>query len=166
MALAKGNLASFFIDSAICGYTGSGDGQSDGGGDREPEALGLEDGDGKLDKSEFIILCLLRLGTDPELISFVELYFRQLDTDGDGFLSLEELQNPELHASKTLLADRFKKRAEMLFHSKKGSDKPMSTSDVDQSTRLKSASSRSPNHGRGPPGRQRRGWRSCCLDFF
>ena len=33
--------------------------------------FGLENGDGQIDKAEFIILCMVRTGTDPELIKFI-----------------------------------------------------------------------------------------------
>lgn len=82
-------------------------------------ALGLEDGDGALDKAEYIILILLRLGNDPELISFIEKYFRGLDKDGSGTLSLEELRNPTLLLTKQALELKFRKRAEKLFSHKK-----------------------------------------------
>ncbi len=120
MALAMGNLASFFIDSGDMSDTLEAVTSTVTAEEVEKlRTLGLEDGDGQLDKSEFIILCLLRLGTDPELISFVEMYFRELDVDNSGFLTLEELQNPKVHATKRLLTDRFKKRAAKLFNSKK-----------------------------------------------
>jgi len=53
--------------------------------------LGLENGDGVIDKAEFIILCMVRTGTDPELITFISERFDQLDADKGGSLSVREL---------------------------------------------------------------------------
>lgn len=53
--------------------------------------LGLENGDGIIDKSEFIILCMVRTGTDPALINFMAKRFDRLDVDGGGTLTIHEL---------------------------------------------------------------------------
>jgi hypothetical protein len=53
--------------------------------------FGLENGDGVIDCSEFIILCMVRLGIDPTLIEFINSEFKRLDDDNSGFLTIEEV---------------------------------------------------------------------------
>ena len=54
--------------------------------------FGLADEDGEIDKSEFIILCMVRTGAaSPELIKLIELYFNELDDDNSGTLSIDEI---------------------------------------------------------------------------
>ena len=54
--------------------------------------FGLADEDGEIDKSEFIILCMVRIGAaSPELIKLIEQYFNELDDDNSGTLSIEEI---------------------------------------------------------------------------
>ena len=53
--------------------------------------FGLENGDGQIDKAEFIILCMVRTGTDPELVKFISDRFETLDKDGGGTLTVEEI---------------------------------------------------------------------------
>lgn len=52
---------------------------------------GLEDGDGEIDRAEYIILCMVRTGTDPRLIQFISEHFNKLDVDGSGALDIEEI---------------------------------------------------------------------------
>lgn len=52
---------------------------------------GLEDGDGEIDRAEYIILCMVRCGTDPRLIQFISENFNKLDVDGSGALDIEEI---------------------------------------------------------------------------
>jgi hypothetical protein len=54
--------------------------------------FGLADEDGEIDKSEFIILCMVRTGAaSPELIKLIEQYFNALDDDNSGTLSVDEI---------------------------------------------------------------------------
>mmetsp|Transcript_12749 Transcript_12749/g.20758 ORF Transcript_12749/g.20758 Transcript_12749/m.20758 type:complete len:502 (+) Transcript_12749:85-1590(+) len=54
--------------------------------------FGLADDDGEIDKSEFIILCMVRTGAvSPGLVKLMELYFNELDDDKSGKLSIDEL---------------------------------------------------------------------------
>ena len=54
--------------------------------------FGLENGDGDVDKAEFIILCMVRLGAaDPALITAISKRFVELDHSGDGTLSYKEI---------------------------------------------------------------------------
>lgn len=54
--------------------------------------FGLENGDGKVDKAEFIVLCMVRLGAaDPSLISTISDRFVALDHSKDGTLSYKEI---------------------------------------------------------------------------
>lgn len=56
------------------------------------KACGIEDGDGFIDASEFVILILVRIhAVNPELISVIEERFVELDADNSGTLSYEEL---------------------------------------------------------------------------
>jgi hypothetical protein len=54
--------------------------------------FGLADEDGEIDKSEFIILCMVRTGAvSPGLVKLMELYFNELDDDKSGTLSIDEI---------------------------------------------------------------------------
>lgn len=54
--------------------------------------FGLENGDGNVDKSEYIILCMVRLGAaNPALITSISERFKLLDHSGDGTLSYKEI---------------------------------------------------------------------------
>jgi len=54
--------------------------------------FGLADDDGEIDKSEFIILCMVRTGAvSPGLVKLMELYFNELDDDKSGKLSVDEI---------------------------------------------------------------------------
>ena len=54
--------------------------------------FGLEDGDGKLDKSEYILLCCVRLGAlHTGLVEEIDKRFATLDRNGDGLLTRSEL---------------------------------------------------------------------------
>jgi Ca2+-binding EF-hand superfamily protein len=47
--------------------------------------FGLDDGDGYISRSEFILLCAVRLGAmDPDLIQAINDRFSQLDTNSEG----------------------------------------------------------------------------------
>jgi hypothetical protein len=93
MAMAMGTLASFFIHSNSIEDTLE--------QIREPvdetEVQMLTDfdianNDGEIDKAEFIILCMVRTGAaSPHLIKLIMEYFNELDKDGSGSLSIEEI---------------------------------------------------------------------------
>jgi Ca2+-binding EF-hand superfamily protein len=52
----------------------------------------LADDDGKIDKAEFLILCVIRIGAaDSNLIKTIIAHFDTLDTSGDGTLSMDEI---------------------------------------------------------------------------
>jgi hypothetical protein len=52
----------------------------------------LDDGDGQISRAEYILLCTVRLGAlSPELITKINERFIELDTSGDGVLSVEEI---------------------------------------------------------------------------
>ena len=54
--------------------------------------FGLENGDGQVDKAEYIILCMVRIGAcTPPLVEEIIARFNQLDHGGDGSLSYAEL---------------------------------------------------------------------------
>jgi len=54
--------------------------------------MGMADGDGIIDRTEFIVLGMIRIGAaDPMLIHLVMEYFDLLDDDASGGLSLEEI---------------------------------------------------------------------------
>lgn len=56
------------------------------------KACGMENGDGFIDASEFVILILVRIhAVNPELISVIEERFADLDADNSGTLSYDEL---------------------------------------------------------------------------
>ncbi|CAB9504789.1 expressed unknown protein [Seminavis robusta] len=54
------------------------------------EDLGLEDGDGKLDLTEYVLLCMVRIGTDPGLLSYIRQRFKELSDDGE-ILTIEQV---------------------------------------------------------------------------
>lgn len=93
MALAMGTLAGFFIESNTIEETLQ--------QIREPvdetevqmlTDFELANNDGEIDKSEFIILCMIRTGAaSPHLIKLINEYFDELDSDGSGSLSLAEI---------------------------------------------------------------------------
>lgn len=48
--------------------------------------------DPQLDKLDFLVLCVVRIGAiSPELVQFIISYFSELDADGNGKLSVDEL---------------------------------------------------------------------------
>ena len=51
----------------------------------------LENDDGVIDRAEYIILCMVRMGTDPQIIQFVSERFNKLDIDGGGTLDIKEI---------------------------------------------------------------------------
>ncbi len=61
--------------------------------------FGLDDGDGFITRSEFILLCAVRLGAmDQGLIQLINDRFCSLDASGDGMLTYEELlENPSAY---------------------------------------------------------------------
>ena len=97
MAVAMATLAALFMSKGD-------DMESTVNSIREPvteleikmlEDFNLCDSDGTLDKAEFIILCMVRTGAaTPGLIKMIVDYFDELDDDGSGGLSLEELLDP------------------------------------------------------------------------
>ena len=57
----------------------------------------LENNDGVIDRAEYIILCMVRMGTDPQIIQFVSERFNKLDIDGGGTLDIKEILEEEHH---------------------------------------------------------------------
>lgn len=53
--------------------------------------FGLEDGDGKIDMGEYMILSMVRNGVSPLMIELVIKRFQELDADGGGTLDLDEI---------------------------------------------------------------------------
>ncbi len=102
MALAMGTLAGFFINVGDIEDTYNDMKQPVT--DEELEILqdlDLVDDDGQLDRLEFIILCMVRMGTDPALIHGIKGYFDEVDENGDGKLSIEELRGAASKKNKT-----------------------------------------------------------------
>jgi hypothetical protein len=102
MALAMGTLAGFFLNV--------GDIEDTYNDMKQPvtdEELGilrdldLVDDDGQLDRLEFVILCMMRMGTDPALIFGIKEYFDEVDVDGSGALSVAELHAAALRKNKS-----------------------------------------------------------------
>lgn len=53
---------------------------------------GIANDDGIVDKSEFVILCMVRTGAaSPDLIKLILAHFDDLDVDGDGGLRMSEI---------------------------------------------------------------------------
>lgn len=61
----------------------------------------LDDGDGQITRTEYILLCAVRIGAlSPDLIEKINERFRALDTSGDGVLSYSEiLEVPDMDVS-------------------------------------------------------------------
>jgi len=55
------------------------------------QKFGLEDNDGVIDKAEFIILSMVRMGMDINLIEYMSQRFSEIDSDGNGTLSIREI---------------------------------------------------------------------------
>jgi hypothetical protein len=54
--------------------------------------VGIANDDGVIDKSEFVILCMVRTGAaNPDLIKLILAHFADLDVDGDGGLDISEI---------------------------------------------------------------------------
>lgn len=54
--------------------------------------LEIANDDGIVDKSEFIILCMVRTGAaTPQLIKMIVEYYNELDVDKDGSLEASEI---------------------------------------------------------------------------
>jgi hypothetical protein len=54
--------------------------------------FGLDDGDGTIDRSEFILLCAVRIGAlSPDLIQLINNRFSLLDVSKDGTLTYAEI---------------------------------------------------------------------------
>lgn len=52
----------------------------------------MDDGDGKIDRHEFVLLCVVRMGAlSPEFIGTIYKRFEDLDTDGSGSLDYHEI---------------------------------------------------------------------------
>jgi hypothetical protein len=63
--------------------------------------LGVEDGDGYIDRCEYIILQIIRLqAMRIDLMDVIADRFCDLDTDGDGLVSYEDIQGNEVGAVK------------------------------------------------------------------
>jgi len=59
---------------------------------RQLEELGLADKDGQIDLSEYMILCMVRIGAaDPNLILMIKECYESMDTDHSGGLSINEI---------------------------------------------------------------------------
>jgi hypothetical protein len=94
MALAMGNFASMFLFSkrksshvlqAINAKVSLADLQT-------MQRFGMENSDGFVDKAEFIILCMLRIGAvDEKLVEAIVHRYERLDVSRDGLLSYTEL---------------------------------------------------------------------------
>eukprot|EP00584_Thalassiosira_punctigera_P027885 CAMPEP_0172576346 /NCGR_PEP_ID=MMETSP1067-20121228/137674_1 /TAXON_ID=265564 ORGANISM="Thalassiosira punctigera, Strain Tpunct2005C2" /NCGR_SAMPLE_ID=MMETSP1067 /ASSEMBLY_ACC=CAM_ASM_000444 /LENGTH=387 /DNA_ID=CAMNT_0013369013 /DNA_START=243 /DNA_END=1407 /DNA_ORIENTATION=+ len=64
-------------------------------------SLGLEDGDGQVDKAKFIILYMVRMGVDVQLLNFISKRFEELDNDQSGALSIREITGGKFYMDKT-----------------------------------------------------------------
>ena len=54
--------------------------------------IGIEDGDGRMDANEYIILILVRIGAlSPDLIAVISARFHVLDVEGKGSIAYSEL---------------------------------------------------------------------------
>ena len=81
--------------------------------------FGLEDGDGNVDKGEFVILCMVRMGAaDPDVVKMIVSKFNELDASGDGLLSYNELMGRPTVAEKHASARALRK----MSHSKDSND--------------------------------------------
>lgn len=97
MAFAMANLASFFI---VTNHPHDTDKTIRAKMTHEElhmmERFGLENGDGEVDRAEFIVLCMVRLGAaTPDLVQRIVDRFVELDSSKDGILSYKELLEEE-----------------------------------------------------------------------
>lgn len=77
---------------------------------RTMQKYGLENRDGNMDRAEYLILCMLRLGVvDPELVLAIVKRYEQLDLSGDGLLSYKELLEQDDHEVGTGMRLKIKK---------------------------------------------------------
>lgn len=94
MALAMGNFASVFLfgkrrSSQVLKAINAKVSLSDL---KTMQKFGMENNDGYVDKAEFIILCMLRIGAvDDKLVEAIVRRYDQLDVSRDGLLSYTEL---------------------------------------------------------------------------
>ncbi len=92
--------------------------------------FGLDDGDGKIDRGEFILLCAVRIGAlSPDLIDTINRRFAELDVSGDGTLDYEEILETVSMKAKRLSASGGNSKAE-------GKRLAVRTSDVDSNFAL------------------------------
>jgi hypothetical protein len=57
------------------------------------KSFGIEDGDGAIDKTEYAILVLVRIGAlAPDLIRVINIRFQQLDVSKSGSITYADLQ--------------------------------------------------------------------------
>jgi len=59
------------------------------------QRFGLENNDGIVDRAEFIVLAMVRMGMDIHLIKFMSELFSEMDKDGNGTLSIKEITEGE-----------------------------------------------------------------------
>jgi hypothetical protein len=55
------------------------------------QEIGLEEFNGEVDKTEFIILCMIRMGTDPGLITYITQRFAELNFYNGNALTVAEI---------------------------------------------------------------------------
>lgn len=92
MAVAMAQLATLFIDQGDLDATKAQIVEEVTGEELMMlRKFGLENGDGVIDSAEYIILCMVRMGQDPQLIEFIANRFKELDDDGSGYLTIEEI---------------------------------------------------------------------------
>mmetsp|Transcript_12559 Transcript_12559/g.21013 ORF Transcript_12559/g.21013 Transcript_12559/m.21013 type:complete len:422 (-) Transcript_12559:389-1654(-) len=73
------------------------------------QRFNLDDGDGQINRAEYILLCCVRLGAlSPDLIGKINERFILLDTSGDGMLSHSEILEypPEQHTTGNVMHDQ------------------------------------------------------------
>jgi hypothetical protein len=93
-------------------------------------ALGIADSIEELDKLEFLVLCIVRIGSvSPDLVKFILEYFQELDTDHSGKLSIIELTN-RFKSTQAAMSDR------LLSAAKEQSARQLSASSLLAATNL------------------------------
>mmetsp|Transcript_520 Transcript_520/g.922 ORF Transcript_520/g.922 Transcript_520/m.922 type:complete len:220 (+) Transcript_520:44-703(+) len=72
-------------------------------------SFGMEDGDGSLDTKEFIILMLVRIGVlNPELVCIINQQFYDIDTNGTGTITYEDITKADIMEHIVMRVNKFK----------------------------------------------------------